>query len=423
MKTRQVNHVFINNLIWFVASLLLAFIVWVVATTQNDPITEERFNTRIPIRVDLAEGMTVVEQETDQVWVTVRAQQSVQQNLTAEDIIVRANLTTYGPGTYTVELDTQLARRGQADTQPRQITLTIENIQRQQVPVVGIIPEGQDVPINFTRQDPVFNESQVTVSGVASRVQRVVAAQAEFDLSDQRDVFNGDVRLHPVDADGDIVSGVTVEPQLVEATVEIRRNEGVTILTVVPRFEDNLLPSGYTVGTISYEPQTVFVQATREQLGDVTSLRTESIDLSGRAESFEMTVPVLLPEGLDAPILSNQNITVFVEIQTQTATRQFDNIPIDYVGLADDTLATDSPLESAVVLITGPQPVVDGLVDSDISVIVDLAGLEPGTYDLTPRAPVPHPQINVDGITVTPATITVTVIDLTAPEETPATNP
>ena len=422
MNTQQ-GHVLLNNLFWFVASFVLAIVVWVVATAQADPISEERFNTRIPIRVELADGMTVVDQETDMVWVTVRAQQSVQQNLTAEDIIVRADLRDYGPGTYTVELDPELARRGQADTQPRQITVSIENIQRQQVPVTGIVPESNDVPINFTRQEPVFSETQVTVSGVASRVQQVVEARAQFDLSDQRDTFQGDVRLYPINADGEVVTEVTVEPQFVEAMVEIRRNEGVTILTVVPRFNPDSLPEGYTLGTISYEPQTVFVQATSEELEGVASLRTTSIDLRGRTEDFEITVPVVLPQGVDAPILSNQNITVFVEIQTQIVTRQFENISIEYRGLDGDNLQVDTALEFAVVLVNGPQPVVDALELDDVSVIVDLAGLGPGTHDVTPRAPVPHPQLSADGITVNPASITVTIIDLTAPEETPPVAP
>jgi YbbR domain-containing protein len=60
-------------------------------------------------------------------------------------------------------------------------------------------------------------------------------------------------------------------------------------------------------------------------------------------------------------------------------------------------------------------PVLDNLEPSDIRVVVDLAGLELGTYQLEPRVDLLPDRLQAD--TILPATIEVTVI--IAPTVTP----
>ncbi len=420
-SNRNVNQIFLNNLMWFGASLALAFFVWIIASTQADPISEQRFRSRIPVQVALDDNMTVTDQQTTNVWVLVRAQESVQEELTAEDIIVEADLVGFEPGTHTVELQTELARRGVADTQPRQITLTIEEVISQQVPVEVFIPDGLDLPPNFTSTEPTFSENQVAVSGVASLVQQVVAARATLDLRDQRDTLVTDVRLTPIDADGLPVTGVTVDPQLTELTVDIRQREDLMRVSVSPDVDPSTLPAGYTLSSWGYEPQTVFLIGSQEQLAEVqTPLTTNQIDFTGRTEDFEVTVPVLFPDGEEYPILGEQSITLFFEIRAQTITEQFENEAVTIIGLDDPDWTVELAPDNVVVLVTGPQPVVEELdEENEVQVFVDLAGLEPGTHDLMPTATIAEPSIDDAGVSINPATITVTIIDPNQPTLTP----
>jgi YbbR domain-containing protein len=417
-KMNQVlfNKMFLNNILWFIASFVLAFVVWVLASTQADPVTEQRFRTRIPVSMELDSGLVVVDQQTNNVWVTVRAQSSVHENLTAEDIIVKADLRGYGSGTHTIELETELARRGVADTQPRQITVTLEEIQVQQVQVVVNIPSDQDVPPSFTRQQAVLSESQVVVRGVASRVQRVVAAQATLDLRERRDSFRTDARLVAVDADGEIVPDVTVEPTSVEVSIEIRQRDDVREVSVFPRIDSNSLADGYTLASISYQPQTVFLIGDRNELANITTpLETELIDLAGRTAPFEIVVPIVFPDGKEVPTLGEPNLTVLLEIRAQTTTRQFENIPLEIVGLGNGALQAETALTSVVVLITGSAPIVREIEAEDISVILDLNGLSAGTHEITPRVRVAHTEVDTSGITINPASVTVNIRDLSTP--------
>lgn len=398
-----------SNLLWLIGAAILAFLVWVTATMQFDPITEQRFPVRIPIQLTIDPNMTVVNQQTTSVWVMVRAQQSVHEDLAAEDIIVSADLSGLQPGRHTVELDARLARRGVVDTQPRQITVTLERIQSQQVPVVVVIPPELDLPANFVREDPVLSETQAAITGVAQQVQRVTAVQATLDLRNLRNSFSTDVSLIPVDADGQPVSDVEVNPGSVTVQMDIRRRDDVREISVSPSFDPGTLPEGYTV-RFSYSPQTVFLVGSRQRLEAVQGpLTTETIDLTDRREDFQVTVPVKFPDGETFPVLGESAITVFFEISAQTTTRQFDSIPVEVIGL--DGLSVDLSLDRVVVLVTGPEQIVQTVTTEDIQVVVDVNGLLPGTYELVPQVSVAVAEISPADVSVNPAAITVTVRD------------
>ncbi len=398
-----------NNLIWLVASLALAVLVWIIAATQADPIGERRF-PQIPVQMNPDPGLVLMDRAARTVRVTVRAQQSVLNLLTAEDIVVRADLGGLGPGTHTVELEADVARRATIDTQPRQIGVVLEALQSQQVMVDPIILN--EPPVNYTRSQPVLGQSQVMVSGPASQVQQVVAARAPVNLADRRDSLETEVRLLPVDAEGGVVSDVTLEPQMVGVSVAISRRDDVREVTVSPNIDTTTLPDGYVISSIGYAPQTVLVMTgsgTDSGARVPTTLLTERIDLTGRTDDFEITVPVVFPPGEpELPLLGDQVVTVLISITAQASTEQFEQIEVEVIGLEDGLTAQIVP-DQVSALVTGPQAVLENLSSEDIRVVLDLAGREPGTYELTPSASIDQGQIDASGIALLPSLIAVTV--------------
>lgn len=416
-RNQPAKKIVLNNLIWFGASLGIAFFVWVIATLQTDPVVEQRFPGRVPVQIELDDGMTVVDQQTTTVTVIVRAQESVQEDLSSEDIVVRADLRDLESGTHTVELESELARRGVVDTQPRQITLTIEELTSQQVTITPFISEENELPATFVRETPVLSETQATVSGIASRVQEVVVVRAPIDLTGQRNAFETEVRLFPLDVNGRVVSDVTVDPPVIDVSIAIRRREDIQEISVSPNIDPETLPEGYTV-TFSYTPQTLFLVGTSNQLESVPNpLSTEAIDLTDRIDDFEVTVPVIIPDGVDALVLGEQSVTVFFEIDAQTTTRQFESIQVEFISLDEDQYVAEPGLDEVVVLVTGPEALVRELEPDSIRVVVDLNNLEAGTYDLTPQALLSQGQVDPEGISVNPTTITVTILSRDDPND------
>lgn len=402
------NRAKIGNLLWYAASLMLAFFIWMVATTQADPIEERRLPQQIQVQVINDPGVVVVEPVARNVVVTLRAQQSVLSALTSEDIIVRADLTGMGPGRHTVDLETILSRRAHADTQPRVLTVVLEEVQTQQVEVRADILSMPPPVYNVERIR--FTENQVRVSGAASKVEEVVAVEVELDLSNQRSTLETDMRLIPVDANGAPVADVTLEPQSVDVTVEIVRREDVREVFITPNIDVTSLPEGFVLSSINFDPKTVLIVGSQDELAALPDrLFTERIDLAGRTEDFEISVPLAFPDQ-PLPLLGNQNITVIVNIAAQTANRQFEDISVNVIGLANDQSAQISP-DQVTVLVTGPQSALEAMVADDIRVVVDVQGLTPGTYELTAVGSSRGGQVRSDDISILPATVAVTITD------------
>jgi YbbR domain-containing protein len=71
--------------------------------------------------------------------------------------------------------------------------------------------------------------------------------------------------------------------------------------------------------------------------------------------------------------------------------------PVETVGLAEGLSAHLSP-QTVDVILSGPLPVLDSLLSSDVTIQLDLTGLAAGTYQLTPTVTIAKSGIIVESI-------------------------
>ncbi len=386
MKNLPVNRALVENLLWLAGSLALAFFVWVIAVAQSDPLLERRIGG-VPVEIVPGEGLLVTNDPRDVVTVTVRGQRTVLDLLTGDDIRVQADLSRLQAGTHVVELRADVAAGRNArvvDTSPRQLSVTLELVAQRFVPVRSHVTE--EPPPGFQYDSPIFDvpQNQVLVSGAQSKVDQVVAAQVELDLSDQRNPLELDVSLTPVDVNGDIVTDVTLEPLLAHVTVNIQRRNDVREVRVSPNILVDTLPSGYVLTSVTYNPQVVLIGGAPDQMGAIPdTIPTAPIDLTNHTEDFEISVPVELPDE-SLLLVGDQIITIAIGVEPRTANRQFDNVPVTVTGIAEDFTVQLAP-DVVTVLVTGPQPLLETLASDDIQVTVDLNNLLEGNYQVEPQ--------------------------------------
>jgi len=401
----------IDNLIWFAGSMLLAFLVWIIATFQSDPILQQRFSQRIPIRLSPDAGLLITAPAASSREASVRilAPSSVFDLLTAEEITVTADLTGLGPGEHTLDLQANIARQQASivDISPRRLRIVLEEAAQRQIPIRAVVTN--EPPAGYSREEPIFDVAlnQVLVSGSASKVNEVVAAQVELNLSQQRNPLETDVRLVPVDAEGNAVTDVTLEPQVIRLTLNIRRRDDVREISIRPDIQGTP-PEGYVLNSLSYSPQVVLVSGSPSQLAALPdTLVTQAIDLSERTSSFETSVPVVLDDP-NLLLLSRQNISVSIEISAVTSSKQFDSIPIEVLGLNNGLQARIAPNQVSV-LITGPQAQLSLLEPDDVRVALDLNALAPGNYTISPSVSVVQGQLPGESISILPAEVDVEI--------------
>lgn len=398
-----------GNLPWFIASLALAFMVWIVATLQVDPIRVTVFDN-VPIQLIENDAMIITNRASMRrtVAVEVRARQSTIERMTPEDLTVRADLSNLNAGTHAVPLQVSTARQATVDTRPAQISVTLEQRQARQKPVVVEIL-GEPPP-GYQRGEPQLSQTQVLVTGTLAQVDRVDRIRAQVDLSDQRTTFSRTVNVVPVNANGTILTDVTLSTETVEVTIEIRQREDVVALPIRPQIDFDSLAEGYVVRLETYTPQTATVRGSAAALALLPDLLdTATIDLTNRTESFSIEVPVRLPEALangEVTLLEGQTVTVDIVIEARIGQAQLDDIEVAVTGAVSPVRVIPSRV---TVLVTGPQPLIEELEADDVVVSVDVTQLAPGTYDLQPVVTVSSGSAEPDEIRVIPSTVGVII--------------
>ena len=413
-----------GNLLWLLVSALLATGVWYIAVTSADPIRQRRFYG-IPIQFVPSSMAVMTQSRTRAADVTIQGSQTIVSSRVASDIIVRADLSRLGPGNHSVPLavevvrpDSDSFRRLVSRVAPSQISIELEPRESRDKRIEVELVDAP--PIGFRNDVPQPNIEQVRVSGAASLVSQVVAVRGQLDLSTSRNPLEVDLRLHAIDADGNRVAGVELEPQTASVAVNIQRRDDIRQIAVRPNVLLSTLPDGFTLKNQSYEPESLFISGAPDQLGKISdTLLTAPISLVGREEGFVTSVPVQLPDDELFVMGGDSNITVSIEIIPIVVSRQIDSIDVGHIGLGDTYEVSIVP-KTASAIVTGPVVYVDALSLEDIQLVIDLEGLAPGVYDLSPEISITKGDLSEANVSLSPAELNVEITSPKADDESDA---
>lgn len=399
----------LGNVVWLSASVLLAVIVWIAATTQTNPVESRSFPQRIPIEIVADEGMIVTNNPISSAQAVLRARSDVWDTLETSDIIITADLTGQLPGTYSVDLDivfNTVSRIVVEDFQPRQITVTLDQAAERLVPINADI--RTEPPTGFEVAGISFAAQETRITGPASQVNRVETADVRLALSDERNQFTRSYRLFALDSEGRAVPDVALSPDTIDVTVDIQAREDFREVFVTPQLVGEPA-SGYVIYSITYEPQTVLVSGRPSDLEQITgTIQTLPVDLTGQTSSFIRTVSVELPSGVF--LATDQSVVVTVEIDTLTASRRFERLPVQVQGLSGGLEAIITPTE-VTMLITGPQPILDTLTPDSISILANLTNLPAGGHEVPLLAQVNREGLDEAVISVLPPVLDVEIVE------------
>ncbi len=410
----------VDNLGWMAGSLVLAVIVWYVATSGQNPIEQRRLPGGVPIHILTDENALVVGTPPSTAEVTIRAPHSVWDVLSPSDVNVVADLTKKEPGTYTVPLMATLsdARHGAIiDIQPRQITVQIARRSEQLVSITVV--KTADPPPGFTATITP-SEPNAKIVGPETNVKQVASVVARISLQDQRSGFSRAVPLLALDATNKEVPNVQIIPPEVSLNVEIQPKVGVTELSILPRLIGDL-PQGYIRRNYGWDPKTAAVRGDQPTVDSMNGIvYTEPIDLTGQTKTFTQTVKLVLPPGVT--LTDPVEVTVTVDVEPLVGTREFTNILVQPQGLDPTDYAITVQPDHVNVIVNGPQAALDALNDSDISVIAPLSGMSAGKFSVTLQASISKPGFTSQDIVIPSAKADVTIVAL-HPTPTPTLGP
>lgn len=191
-------------------------------------------------------------------------------------------------------------------------------------------------------------------------------------------------------------ANVVLPPDAVVQVVEIRDPSSLDLemdrlqekrVAVVPTVEGRLAEGYYVLGVPQAVPDSVTVFGPADVVGGLSEVSTAALSVEGRRARVEATRAVVFegPWNLNSV---PREVRVAVPVE---GTRRTDLSGIS-VALEHEPGFAEAEVEplSLDITLSGPEHIIDGLTQEDVSVIVDARGLPRGTHELLPEITVPE---------------------------------
>ncbi|MDA1329481.1 MAG: CdaR family protein [Chloroflexi bacterium] len=397
-----------QNLGTLMLAFALAFAVWVSAVVAQDPNKEQSYPRPVELEVrGQNPALVIVGDLPEQVRMELSAPSSLWDRLINESNLIHAYIDLSGleAGEHTVPIEFQSDLRPVrvASLDPAEIVLRLEARATQSF-MVAVEVQGEPL-LGFDAEKPVLTPEEVSVSGPESLMAEVEGVKAVLDLTGVRETFIADVNLQAIDAQGNVISGLSIQPDTVSVTQAIvqaggYREVAVSVQTV------GLPATGFRVVSITVTPPIVTLFSTDSDLisGLPGFVSTQPLDLTNASEDIETRLSLDLPEGI---VVSGeqQSVEVFVGIESIESSIPL-SVLVEAIGLSEGRTATISP-QSVNVILSGPITVLESLRPGDVRLFVDLTGLGLGTHLLEPQSEIL--QANVQVLSLTPASLEVVI--------------
>ncbi|MCK5793785.1 MAG: hypothetical protein KAH12_03715 [Anaerolineales bacterium] len=397
-----------SNLTSLILSLFLALVIWISAVTSANPNVEAELSLPLEIR-EQPSDIAIVDSLPQTVDLKVLAPESVIQSLEEDNpLVAYISLTDIEAGTYRftiqIEIPDQLKPIRILEQNPEKVELKLSNLISKLLPV-SIQVEGEPA-IGYQTSGLSWDGSSVTVTGQDSKVQDVSAVVGILDISDATGSITRSIALEARNNAGEVIEGVTLQPEtvLVDQSISLQggyRNLAVNVTT------QGVVEPGYRFTSITPAPPTVMVFSEDPQLveGLPGYVNTKPLNLNGVDGYLETILELDLPVGVT--VVGDPTVLVQVNV-TALETNMVITREIEVIGLLPGLNALVSP-EQVSVRISGPVPVLENLTLRDIRVVVDLTSLGIGTHTLTPTVEILPAEIIWED--VSPATVEIVIVE------------
>lgn len=303
-----------------------------------------------------------------------------------------------GPTFVPIEVVAVNPALGVVSWEPAGLNVQLDRIVSKTVPVQVI--EGPP-PENLEVRDPVVDPETVVVRGPDSAVSQVVAARADVAIDPSGIDFDRDVELIPVDALGNAVLEVDVEPALAHVTILVLTDSTTKSVAVNP-IVTGTPATGFEVESVTVEPALVTVEGDADQVAAIVRADTQPISISGATEGVSVPAELALPEGV-LP-LGDGTVQVTITLRTVTVTRNLDAAVVPAGEAAG--LIYELSVASTLVTVGGSPADLNRIDASTFTVSADVTGLPPGTHEVELEATLPS---GVRLVAINPPTVTVTI--------------
>lgn len=400
------------------SAVLLATVLY-TGLVFSGSFREDTLQVRIE-QANVSRDAFVLSGDLGLVQVRYRASTDQLSNVTADDFVAQVDMAAYdmerSPEPQQLPVTVRSLRDGIAiiEIEPREVRVQVDRIA---VRTIDVEVEPGKVPDGLEIGRPVTSPDQVEVRGPASIVEQIDRAVALISIPASGIDVNEAVDVTPVDISGQPIGAgmIDVDPETVSVQVDVRAVETRTTVAIRPTVRSGAPAPGFALEALSVDPSVVTIVGVPERLSQVTSIATDAISIDGLSESESFDVALELPDGISLAPGEPSEVTVTATIVPSVSSRTF-VVGILCAGAGDNGCLPD--IEQVSITLSGSGEAMAALSAADVTPFVNVAGLAPGTYNLSLSLGDLPPGVRLLGIS--PSVVRVTIVE---PEPTPTPVP
>lgn len=413
----------LNNFSLKLISVAIAVLVWLSVVNIDDPITTEIVQgVRVQVKneqyIESAGQMCLIPEDYDIISVEVTGKRSVVDKITAENIVATADLQqivdmSTDPVMVPISVSCSGIQPGNIRAIPQNMSISLDSMMSQEFLISGSAGEAEPAR-GYEIGGLAVSPEKVKITGPQSLIQKIDKVVATIEKRELTEDTVISTKLSIIDKNQETLTDSQMEylkyDNISSPTVNVSidlwavRNDIKIQGGYVGEPEE-----GYKVEKISFTPDLVSVAGSDKALeelaiaGNVIEVPSESIDVSGATEDFDVKISLasLLPDDVILTKDTSDTVLATVSVMPQDSQEysisstsiQAENIP--------DGLLVGYEIDSIQVRVREGTADLTQLKASDIRASIDLTGRAEGSYTIPVDITLPSGYELVDQVDTT----------------------
>jgi YbbR domain-containing protein len=384
-----------GNLMLGIVSIALAIVIWVAVTIHENPKEPEDWEVRADARN--VPSKYIVSIDPQKVKVRFRIPRSMKgdyqpdADARGEVDLSHVEEEANGREEFVVERPVHIIS-GHRDVEVEPLATVKVTVELAQTKTVPVQVKTSGIPqLGYVAEASPPGAPEAIIRGTKGSLKLVEYVTADVKLDGLTVSVDHNVSLQPRNRDGQPAGGVTVQPE--DTTVRVKVTQVLFERQVPVDIRVRGQPKlGYRLTSMTADPVLVKVSGPLDIINSISSIPTDDVDIEGAVQDVKRFVRLRPPLNVTT---STQTVTATVGLLAVRASAPVSVVPrVSNLGV-NLTASLVTPI--VAITLSGPLGDLAQLRATDVSVIVNVAGLGPGTHRVEPQIFVP-PNLQQESI-------------------------
>ncbi|PLR95502.1 CdaR family protein [Bacillus sp. T33-2] len=381
---------------WFMKAVALVLAVLLFSSVPNDDESETAVNvpsdentetiTDVQVKSYYDTENLVVSGVPRTVNMTIQGPKNiVQQAKALRNFEVYVDLTDVEIGKQRAEIKVRdISKRLAVTIEPEYVNVSVQEKVTKEFKVEAEF-DRRKIQEGYIAGEASIDPARVKITGAKDIIDKISYVKATVDeddpvnetISREADILVFDRQLNKLE--------VVVDPDTVEVTIPVKSSSKDVPINIVRK---GTPPAGITIESMKLDTEQATIIAAPDILKSVDSVRVE-VDVSNLSEDTELTLPVIISNGVVKVTPETAKVTVNVNNQVE---KTISNVPIGIEGETEPLEAGFLPPDNGLtnVIVSGPSDAVAALTAEDFKLIADVSGLQGGDHQVNIKVTAPQ---------------------------------